>query len=167
MNRFDAWLVHVSLLLVGGTGLVYAWMRYLAEPADPYAIVNHPWQPTFQHLHLWLAPLLVFSVGLIWRNHVWNHYRNSVRTGRRSGIALLLTLVPMVTSGYLIQTSVTEAWRSAWVVVHLAASGIWIAGHVAHAVAQLRRRRRRAGERAGVPAAGAAGESHEAQVHVL
>ena len=109
MNRLTAWSVHSSTLLVGGTGLVYAWMRYFTAPADEFAVVGHPWQPHLQHLHLWTAPLLVFAIGLIWRDHVWRHYRRRVRDRRRSGLSLLLGCAPMIVSGYLIQTAVGPA----------------------------------------------------------
>lgn len=144
MNLFERWMVHGSNLLVGGTGLVYAWMIYLARPADPYALVNHPWQPQAQHLHVLFAPLLVFAVGLVWHRHVWSHYRRGVPARRRSGLSLILMLVPMVVSGYLIQTAVDGQWRKIWVGVHLAASGMWLLGYAAHQVpvlvALLRRR---------------------------
>lgn len=145
MRRYEAWSVHLSTLLVAGTGVVYAWMRYLLPP-DPFGVVRHPAQPTVQHLHLLVAPLLVFATGLIWKAHVWEHYRRGVRSRRRSGLALLLSLVPMVVSGYLIQTTVSEGWRSAWVIVHLATSGLFVLGYVGHLVVAVRNwlRRRRA-----------------------
>lgn len=141
MKAWEVWTVHLSTVLVAGTGLVYAVMRYLLEPSDPYAVVNHPLQPTVQHLHVLLAPFLVFGVGLIWREHVWKHFRNGVRSGRRSGLWMLPTLAPMVVSGYLIQTTVTPGWRTAWIAVHLATSALWILGYAGHAVAALQRRR--------------------------
>lgn len=134
MSRFEAWVLHVSSLLVGGTGLVYAWMVYLVRPADPYAVVNHPWQPAVQHLHILIAPLLVFAAGLVWHRHAWTHYRRGVGRRRRSGVSLIFTLVPMVISGYLIQTAVEAQWRRVWVIVHLAASALWLAGYLAHQV---------------------------------
>jgi hypothetical protein len=139
VKPIEAWAVHLSTILVGGTGLVYAWMRYLAAPSDPFAVVNHPWQPAVQHLHVWTAPLLVFCAGLIWREHIWKHWKKGVRHGRRSGLSLMLTLAPMVLSGYLIQTAVGEGWRQAWVAVHLASSGLWLLGHTAHAWALVRK----------------------------
>lgn len=147
MSRFERWTLHLSSLLVGGTGLVYAWMAYLARPADPYAVVNHPWQPHVQHLHVLAAPLLVFAAGLIWQRHVMQHWKKGVQGRRRSGLSLILTLVPMVASGYLIQTATGEGWRQAWVVVHLVASGLWLVGYLVHqaspAWAAWRRLRRR------------------------
>lgn len=157
MSRFEAWTLHLGTLLVGGTGLVYAWMLYLLTPLEPWAVVNHPWQPQVQHLHVWLAPLLVFGAGQIWRAHAWVHLSRGVRRRRGSGLALTATLVPMVVSGYLIQTAVGEGWRAVWVGVHLAASALWVAGHLAHVLVPWLRRRRervRGAVRATAPQAG-------------
>jgi hypothetical protein len=148
VKRWEAWSVHVSTILVAGTGVVYAAMRYLMAPTDPFAVVNHPLQPTVQHLHVLVAPLLVFGAGLVWRDHVWKHYKQGVETSRRSGIAMLLTIVPMVVSGYLIQTTVTEGWRTAWIAVHLSTSGIWLLGYLGHAVDAVRRWARKRSRRA-------------------
>ena len=82
MSRSQRWLVHTANLLVGGTGLVYAWMRYFMRPADEWAVVNHPWQPHLQHLHVLVAPTLVFAVGLIWTGHVVAKYGNGSRNRR-------------------------------------------------------------------------------------
>jgi hypothetical protein len=141
VKAWESWTVHLSTVLVAGTGAVYAVMRYLLEPSDPYAVVNHPLQPTVQHLHVLAAPFLVFAAGLIWREHVWKHYKNGAKSGRRSGLWMLPTLLPMVVSGYLIQTTVTEGWRTAWIVVHLATSTLWLVGYAGHAVAAVQRRR--------------------------
>ena len=142
MSRFERLALHLSTLLVGGTGLVYAWMVYLVHPSDPYALVNHPWQPAVQHLHILVAPLLVFAVGVIWQRHIGEHWRRGMKKRRRSGLSLVLTMVPMVVSGYLIQTATEDRWRRIWVVVHLAASALWLAGYLVHQVLPLLRRRR-------------------------
>ncbi|HBL28211.1 MAG TPA: hypothetical protein DD490_15360 [Acidobacteria bacterium] len=140
MSRFERWLLHVATLLVAGTGLVYAWMIYFARPADPYAVVNHPWQPATQHLHVLVAPLLVFGAGVIWRRHVWAQWQRRVPQGLASGVALGLTLIPMIVSGYLLQTATGDTWRKVWVWVHIATSVLWLAGYLAHQAVRLRRR---------------------------
>lgn len=140
MSRLEAWTVQIATLLAGGTGLVYAWMVYLARPADPFAVVHHPWQPHLQHLHILVSPLLVFAAGLIWRRHVWGKWRQGLPGGRRSGVALGLTLAPMVISGYLVQTAVDESWRKVWGVVHLAVSLLWIGGYLVHQALSLRQK---------------------------
>jgi len=135
VNRNLARFVHLANALVGVTGLVYAWMRYAMEPSDPYSVVAHPLQPLVQHLHLWTAPLLVFAIGLIWQQHVWKHWRQGVKGGRRSGLTLMLAAAPMIASGYFIQTAVAPAWRDIWIAVHLAASALWVVFSIGHALA--------------------------------
>ncbi len=139
MSRFEAWMLHLSNLLVGGTGLVYTWMVFLAEPADPYAVVNHPLQPQVQHLHILFAPLLVFTAGLIWRRHVWSQWKRGTEDRRRSGLSMIFLLVPMVVSGSLIQTATGDEWRRIWVWIHLATSGLWLLGYLVHQAPVIRR----------------------------
>jgi hypothetical protein len=130
--------LHASSLLVGGTGLVYGWMLWFAEPADEFSIVNHPWQPHALHAHIVLAPLLVFGCALIWRDHVWARVKAGFRMRRRTGLALFALFGPMVLSGYLLQVTVDELWHEVWVWTHVASSLVWLAGYGVH---QLSRRR--------------------------
>lgn len=132
MTKRTAWFLHLSALLVGGTGLVFGWMLYLAEPVDEFAIVNHPWQPDVQHLHVLTAPLLVFTCGLIWFAHVWRRIRSGYPHRRKTGIVLAVLLGPMIASGYLIQVSVDPTWRLAWVWTHGVSSSLWVIVYVAH-----------------------------------
>ena len=131
MNVWDRRLMYVANLLVGGTGLVYAAMSYFMLPADEWAVVNHPWQPHVQHAHVLVAPLLVFACGMIWRRHVVQHWRHATQR-RRSGPGLVILLAPMVASGYLLQTSVSQGWRQAWIVVHVVTSVIWLLAFAVH-----------------------------------
>jgi hypothetical protein len=138
MSRWEAWVQYAANLLVGGTGIVYAVMRYLLKPADEWAVVNHPRQPDVQHLHVLAAPLLVFACGLIWHRHVAGNLRRGEQRGRRSGPGLLFSLVPMILSGYLIQTSVEESWRQVWIVTHLISSAAWTLVFVGHSIGPMR-----------------------------
>lgn len=131
MTRLELWFLHVANLLVGGTGLAYAVVRYALEPPDPFAAV-HPLQPPVQHAHLWTAPLLVFALGLVWRTHAWAGLRLGGRERRRTGVLLLSTAAPMALSGYFLQTAVAPGWRTAWLAVHLATAALWLAGYLVH-----------------------------------
>ena len=139
MAALEAVLTHVSTILVGGTGLVYAVMRYLLHPPDEFAVVNHPAQPAIQHLHLLVAPLLVFALGLVWHAHAQPSLRSGLPARRRSGLALLGTAAPMVVSGYLLQITASESWRAAWGTVHTLASLLWLAGFVVHRIGARQR----------------------------
>lgn len=132
MTRFEANLLQVANFLVGGSGLVYAWMRYFAVPSDPFAVVNHPAQPAVLHLHVLSAPLLVFACGLIWQAHVWVRVRSGYTERRRTGFCLMLGLAPMISSGYALQVCGSETWRTVWIAVHLCTSALWIAAFVLH-----------------------------------
>jgi len=126
VTAFQARLLHTSNVLVGGTGLVYGWMRYFAENPDPFAIANHPWQPQVQHAHLLAAPLLIFAGAWIWTGHVQKHLARKSRRGRRTGIGLVALFFPMVFSGYLLQVAAGESWRALWIGLHVGTSAVWV-----------------------------------------
>jgi hypothetical protein len=133
LSRVQKLFLHLSNLAVCGTGLVYAWMRYLVEPGDEWAVVNHPWQPHFQHLHVLTAPLLVFALGLIWSTHVLGKLANGSEN-RVAGAGLTALFLPMVASGYLLQVAVDPGWRRTWVWVHIASSLLWVAAFAVHQI---------------------------------
>ncbi len=136
MSRAEAWFHHLANLLVGATGLLYAWTLYLCTPEDEFALVNHPWQPDLHHAHLWTAPLVVFSAGMLWKQHGMRKLRQPEAVRKGSGVGLLGTAWPMILSGYWLQTAVEPSWRQAWPIVHLLSSGLWLAAYLGH---QLRR----------------------------
>jgi hypothetical protein len=144
MNKIDQWLLYVANALVGGTGLVYAWMRYLLEPVDEFAVANHPWQPDVQHLHILTAPLLVLVIGHVAYHHAVVYWKADTRPGRRTGLTMLALAMPMILSGYLLQTAVSETWRITWIVIHVSTSVIWLAGFSLHLVTHARNRRSQA-----------------------
>lgn len=141
MKPWESRLNHLANLGVGGTGLVYGWMLYLAVNEDPFAIVNHPWQPEVREAHILLAPLLVFAVGLLWREHAWARFRSKFRARRKTGLVLMALFFPMVLSGYLLQTSASEAFTRAWVWIHVASSCLWILVYLVHQVSRRPKRR--------------------------
>jgi hypothetical protein len=134
MSRLDVVLVHAANLLVCATGLVWFVMRHLMEPADEFALQNHPLEDEFQAAHVLTAPLLLVMLGVVWAVHARVLLANGTRARRRSGLALLFLAVPMAASGYLLQVAVDGTWRDAWVLVHLATSAAWIAAFLVHQV---------------------------------
>ena len=133
MTRPTAVLTHLATLCAGGTGLVYAWVLYLAgPPEDEFALVNHPWQPEVLAAHVLTSPLLVFACGFLWPLHVLGKLRAKNPERRRTGLSLALLVGPMVASGYLLQVTVAEGPRQAWVVLHVASSILWLVTYGVH-----------------------------------
>jgi len=126
MTLWERVLQYGANTLVVGTGLIYAFMRYFMTPVDEWSVVNHPWQPHVQHLHVLTAPLLVFACGLIWQRHIATRLGVDERRRGVSGPGLAVAFVPMIASGYLLQTTSTIGWRQTWLVVHLVTSGLWV-----------------------------------------
>jgi len=153
MSLFERTMLWGSSLLVGISGIVYAVMKYLMSTDDPYAVINHPLQPLTLKIHIVTAPLLVFAIGAVFVRHIWEQWRAGYRRGRISGLATLLTFVPMVFSGYLIQSVTHQGWLTAMVVTHLVTGGAFLLGFLAHqTVLALRTRRGRTGAAASTPA---------------
>lgn len=140
MTRFERWAVWTTSLATAVTGVVYLWMKYALTPANEWDVVNHPLQPLVLKLHILVAPLLVFAVGLVTMRHVWRHFVSKTALGRRSGVTTAAVLAPMVFTGYLIQAITHEGWLRAMVWGHVATGAIYVVGLALHQ-AMVRRRR--------------------------
>jgi hypothetical protein len=145
IGRVEKLLLLWSALLAGGTGLVLAWMKYLARSSDPYSVVGHPWQPWFLSAHVLTSPLLLFAFALIARDHVLGRYRDRrAQRSRRTGIAAALVFVAVAASGYGLQVLVGQGPRRAAGYFHLAAGIGYLLAYSSHALLA-------AGARNGVP----------------
>lgn len=139
MSTFEKWSVWVTSVLVGLTGIGYFWTKYLVQPTDPFAVVNHPLQPWFLKAHILVSPLLLLAVGAILVHHIWNHFRQGVSKGRKSGIVTAIVFLPMVATGYLIQAVTAQGWLEAMAISHIVLGFVYLVGIGLHQVAvQLR-----------------------------
>jgi len=129
---FERWAVWSTSVATFVTGVIYLWMKYLMVSGDPLAVVNHPWQPAVLKVHILVAPLLVFSIGLVALRHVWWHLQSKKRDGRRSGLLTVVVLGPMIVSGYLIQTMTEEGWLRAMALVHIGLGLVYGLALLAH-----------------------------------
>lgn len=156
MTTFEKAMVHLSTIIVGLSGILYAVMKYLMTADDPYAVINHPLQPWMLDLHVLTAPALVFAIGLIAQDHVLGQLRKGPnRPGRASGVMALISILPMVSTGYLIQVATEETARGVLVGVHLVTSALYLVAYVAHwfvsrSIAARRKQAARAATASGV-----------------
>ncbi len=110
---------HRSFNVVAGlvtlTGLAYLVMKVFMESDDPFALVNHPWQPTMLSLHVVAAPILVLFFGMIFRSHTLKKLQSHLASNRRTGWTTLTSFGSMALSGYLLQVVTVPAWLDAHV----------------------------------------------------
>ena len=138
MKPWEIWLSHISTLLVTFSGLAYLWMKYAIRTDDPFSIVNHPWQPSMIGLHVLVAPLLVFVVGLMVQSHIQKKLRSGGSSNRGSGLLSMAVLPVMIASGYMLQVVTTPLLASITLGMHLVSSSIFVITYAAHQVVSYR-----------------------------
>lgn len=126
MTRAERWLLWGSTAAVAVSGFGFAWAKYLVKSDDPFAVVNHPWQPFFLKMHVLTAPLMVFAVGFVFSRHVLRQWQAPNSGGRRSGLGIVTVLAPMILSGYLIQTVTGESLLGFLVAAHLVTGIVYV-----------------------------------------
>ena len=140
MKWWERWAFHVFHLLVSVSGTAYFVMKWLLETDDPFALVNHAWQPAMLAAHVVAAPFLVASFGMVFRSHAARKVAVSEPKHRRSGWVSLLGFAVMAVSGYLIQVGTAPWFLSAAIWVHVASSVVFVAGYAVHLVLGWRAR---------------------------
>ena len=130
MNRFEKWSLLLSVFLAGTSGIGLLWTKYLLQSDDPWAVINHPLQPWFLKTHIVVTPLLVFALGLVTARHIWPYLR-AARWGR-SGVGIAVLAVPLVVTGYLIQTVIEPRWLGVVAVTHIVLGFLFMTGFVVH-----------------------------------
>ena len=140
MRKQDIRIQNVTNVLVIGSGLALAWFKYFVKPADEFSPVSSPWQVVSYNAHIITSPLLVLAIGMIWHNHVWALWKNGtirefgklkIHTGR----ILMFLIVPMIWSGYVLQTTADETGRKILIPIHLITSGLWTVAFGLHLIA--------------------------------
>ena len=134
MTRWERWGFNTFHVIVTGTGIIYLYMKYAMTNEDPFAIVNHPWEPATLAAHVLAAPLLVVFFGMVFRSHSFRKLRSRHPANRRSGWTSILSFSAMAFSGYLIQVATTPWLITFFIWTHVAASVVFIAGYGIHLV---------------------------------
>lgn len=135
MSAFERALLNASTGLVALSGGVYFYMKYLMKGDDPFSVFHHPLQPHALSLHVLLAPVLIFALGLIARGHIIGYFLEPrQRRGRATGLVAVSLAAPMIVSGYLMQVLTDPGPRRILCITHLAGGVLYVAlfaGHLA------------------------------------
>lgn len=142
MKRWERWTFGLLALVVALTGVTYFWMKYLMVNDDPFAVVNHPWQPVMLSAHVLASPGLLLIFGLILNSHILKKLGARGMPNRKSGLTSFGCFFVMTASGYLLQVATADVVLRTLVVVHVVGGVLFSAAYVAHLVISVRLARR-------------------------
>jgi hypothetical protein len=131
MTPLERWSLHGAALITAGTGLLDGLLRWFGQRAGEFGPEPHPWLGTAQHLHVLVAPALLFCLGMMVRGHLWAKLRQGPE-GRGTGMGLASLIAPMVVSGYLVQVATSPALRTFYAWVHGVSAGIFLVAYLGH-----------------------------------
>ena len=133
MNRMQIILVQISVWTLTLTGAVFAWMKYGMTSDDPFAVANHPLQPSMLVIHLLAAPFAVFAFGWLFADHVLPKLSNgNPKRKRISGLSALWIIPAMVMTGYALQVAVADWLRLGASAAHWITSAVFLVAYVVH-----------------------------------
>ena len=145
MKRWERWTFGLLSLAVALSGFAYFWMKYLMSNDDPFAVVNHPWQPLMLAAHVLASPPLLLVFGIILNSHILRKLGAAGVPNRRSGLTSLVCFFAMAASGYLLQVVTAEVALRWLLIVHVASGALFSVAYVAHLVVSVRLARRDSG----------------------
>ena len=120
--------------IVAVTGVGYLYMKFVMTATDPFAVINHPWQPATLSLHIVAAPVFIAFFGMLFRSHTLRQLVSPNAGNRRTGWTSLVSFSAMALTGYLLQVASDPVWLSGLVWAHVTTSFIFVAGYGVHLV---------------------------------
>ena len=140
MTWWERWGFNTFHVVVGVTGFVYFYMKYMMTTDDPFAIVNHPWQSSMLSMHVFTAPFFIAFFGMLFRSHSFRKILSANPANRRTGWTSLISFSVMAVAAYAIQVATTPTSINAAVWVHIVASTLFVAGYAIHLIIGYRLR---------------------------
>ena len=134
LPRVERWFFNAMHTAVTLSGVAYFCMKYLMTTDDPFALVNHPWEPAMLSVHVISAPLVVVLFGMVFRSHTLRKLLQASPVNRRSGLTSAGAFLVMTLSGYLIQVATSPAAISVAIWTHVATSLLFALAYGAHLV---------------------------------
>jgi hypothetical protein len=131
MSPLERWSLHLAALATACTGLMDGLLRWFGGRMGEFGPEAHPWLGMAQHLHVLVAPLLVFTLGIMVRGHLWSRLSKGPE-GQGTGLGAAFLIAPMVLSGYGIQVVTSPAWRSGLAWVHGISAGAFLLAYFGH-----------------------------------
>ncbi len=132
MSPLERWCLHLSALATILTGMLHGWLKYAHQRIGEFGPEPYWAQGWLLRAHVLVAPLLVFTLGVLVRGHLLPALQARRLAGRRTGLLLAAALAPMILSGYGVQVCVDPGWRSALAWIHGPFSILFLLAYLAH-----------------------------------
>ena len=136
--RVERWCFNAMHAAITLSGVAYFWMKYLMTTDDPFALVNHPWEPAMLSIHVVSAPFVVVLFGMVLRSHTLRKLLQASPVNRRSGLTAAGGFLVMTLSGYLIQVATSPALIAIAIWTHVATSVLFVVAYGLHLVVGYR-----------------------------
>ena len=134
MTWWERWAFNLLHGVVAVTGVAYIYMKYVMPATDPFAVINHPWQPAMLALHVVAAPFFIAFFGMLFRSHTLRQLMCRQAGNRRTGWTSLISFSAMALTGYLLQVTANPVWLAGLVWAHVSTSLLFLAGYGVHLV---------------------------------
>ena len=134
MIWWERWGFNAFHAVVGATGFVYVYMKFILVTDDPFAIINHPWQPATLAIHVVAAPVFIAFFGMLFRSHSLRKLRLGNPANRRSGWTSIIGFSVMALSGYFIQIGTTPEFINFSIWLHIGSGTVFVIGYSVHLV---------------------------------
>ena len=134
MIWWERWAFNALHAVVGVTGFVYLYMKFVLVTDDPFAIINHPWQPAMLSTHVVAAPVFIAFFGMLFRSHSLRKLRSGNPANRRSGWTSIIGFSVMALSGYFIQVGTSPDFITFSIWLHVVAGTVFVLGYGVHLV---------------------------------
>ena len=132
MIWWERWAFNALHAVVGVTGFVYLYMKFVLVTDDPFAIINHPWQPAMLSTHVVAAPVFIAFFGMLFRSHSLRKLRSGNPANRRSGWTSIIGFSVMALSGYFIQVGTSPDFITFSIWLHVVAGTVFVLGYGVH-----------------------------------
>ena len=134
MIWWERWAFNALHTVVGLTGFVYLYMKLVLVTDDPFAIINHPWQPAMLSIHVVAAPVFIAFFGMLFRSHSLRKLRSGNPANRRSGWTSIIGFSTMALSGYFIQIGTSPAFITFSIWLHIVTGTLFVLSYAVHLV---------------------------------
>jgi hypothetical protein len=130
MTKFERRTFNFLNILISIIGIVYFVLKYYFKIETDFGLRPHPSTSFWLHFHIISVPVLIFSVGSLYKSHIYPKLKTGKAKRKKSGVLIFSLFILMSLSGYLLQM----AFESNALIgtVHITVSFLWIFGHLWH-----------------------------------